>query len=123
MRVHTDTRRRFVADLFPTKGDVNVVYLYPGDPIAWHRHQKQTDWIFCAMGKLTVGIVAPGRKTPTIHFLDPLFTDVVSIPPNHWHGYQATAENTIIVSYLTQKYDPQDEERTPLETFPWPTTA
>jgi dTDP-4-dehydrorhamnose 3,5-epimerase-like enzyme len=122
MRVHEDARRRFIADLFPTAGDVNVVYLHSPDPIAWHRHQKQTDFIYCIWGRLRVCLVRPGSKDVAVYGLTGA-DDPLEIPPDTWHGYEPLSAQVILVSYLSRKYDPTDEERAPLDAFPWPTTT
>ena len=42
---------------------------------------------------------------------------VLEIPPTVWHGYKALEPGTILMYYVTKKYDPEDEERTAVGTF------
>ena len=126
MRIHTDKRRHFVGDIFPgaVEGDVNVVYLNEGIPIAWHRHQKQTDYMFCIQGTLLVGIAYPEMPDAIFRYMTPDYDpSPIIVPANHWHGYEAVGGKAILLSYITRKYDPEDEERAPLAEYPWPTTA
>ena len=125
VRLHNDDRRLFAGAIFPTEGDVNVIHLWTRKPIAWHRHQRQTDYVFCAQGAAVVCLVPPGSMVPRAHYLDEM-SEPIALFPNCWHGYQDVASHdvtTILVSYLSHKYDPTDEERAPLDAFPWPTTT
>lgn len=109
MHTHQDDRRRFTANLFPTDGDVNVVEPVKGKVIAWHRHQLQTDYLFCARGVVKVGVIAPTGRHKA-HYLH-AGSGVLTIPPNHWHGYEALTDDVLMVCYISQKYNPDDEER------------
>lgn len=119
MREHIDARRRFVADLFPTEGDVNVVTLQPGVRIGWHRHQRQDDYLYCAKGRVEVRVVTPEEELQ-VYELSEIRPTVVKIPRNSWHGYvNLGIERAILVCYISQKYCPDDEERVPLSAFEW----
>lgn len=119
MRTHADPRRLFLGDLFDTPdGDVNLVRLYPGAVCAWHRHQKQTDRLFCVTGAVRVGLLGPDGK-PDWLVLDERSPGPFTIPRGTWHGYGALTEPCILLQYNTPKYDPTDEERQPLKKLPW----
>ena len=123
MNVHVDDRRLFYGNVFPDAGlagDLNIVVLQPGALIAWHRHQHQTDHLFCVKGSVKVGLkrwhdgegmVQPGEQAwfVALHERSP---ETVTIPPDTWHGYMNLSEGeSILLSYNTQHYNPEDEER------------
>lgn len=117
MRHHADGRREFWGDIFELpNGDLNVVKLKPHVPIAWHRHQRQTDRLFLVSGKLRVGIVG---DAPEFFTLMPGQT--LTIPQNRFHGYEAIGRNTVVVQFNGPgKYDGSDEERHPIDAeMPW----
>lgn len=120
MRVHSDARRRFVGDIFDTPdGDINITQLHPGVVVAWHRHQKQDDRIYCAFGRLHVQAISPtGQRHQW--WLDSPHSHAVTIPSNWWHGY-ATTDGAVIVSFNGPgKWDGSDEERHPIDDeMPW----
>lgn len=92
-------------------------------PIAWHRHQRQTDHLFLVQGILRLRVFRDDPRTDGVeHILVNTrgLRDVVAIPPNHWHGYEALIEGTILVQYNNPgKWDGSDEERRPLADVPW----
>ena len=141
MNVHVDDRRLFYGNIFPDAGlagDLNVVVLQPGALIAWHRHQHQTDYLFCVKGSVKVGtetIVEVGvdgsprtvrddgphtlhlQKWRVLHERNP---EIVEIPPNAYHGYMNLSEGeSILLSYNTQHFNPEDEERRMPEPNEW----
>ena len=127
MRTHADPRRLFLGDLFDTPdGDVNLVRLYPGSVCAWHRHQKQTDRLFCVTGAVRIGLIRMPEGY-SIHspypvewfVLDERSPGPLTIPPDTWHGYGAITDPCILLQYNTPKYNPADEERQPLKKLPW----
>jgi dTDP-4-dehydrorhamnose 3,5-epimerase-like enzyme len=42
---------------------------------------------------------------------------VLEIPPGVWHGYKALEPGTILMYYVTEKYDPEDEVRVEVGNF------
>jgi dTDP-4-dehydrorhamnose 3,5-epimerase-like enzyme len=42
---------------------------------------------------------------------------VLKIPPGIYHGYKALEEGSILVYYLTEKYNPEDEIRANVGDF------
>lgn len=121
MNISSDDRRLAYFDLFPqTPGQVNVVHLHPGALCAWHRHQKQTDHYFCVSGTVKVGIFGPDWEGK-FFVLDARNPAILTVPPNHWHGYQCIGDSATMIQYLDQKYDAEDEERSPVDIHDWET--
>jgi dTDP-4-dehydrorhamnose 3,5-epimerase-like enzyme len=128
MRFHRDERRTFYGDIYSNPdGDTNVVYLEPHVPIAWHRHQRQADRLFLIRGILQVRCFTDSWATDgVVHIL--IHTgqprDVLHIPPNTWHGYEALVEGTIVLQFNGPgKWTGDDEERHPIDDeMPWTPT-
>ena len=57
MNYHEDDRAQRLLDVFPIeKGQVNISYINSTEHIvAWHKHEKQTDYWICLKGSLKVG--------------------------------------------------------------------
>jgi len=128
VRFHRDARRVFYGDLFANPdGDINVVYLEPHVPIAWHRHQRQSDRLFLVKGILRVRCFTDSWQTDGVeHILvhTGKARDVLHIPPNTWHGYESLLDDTIVLQCNGPgKWDGSDEERLSLEDVPWTPTS
>ena len=138
MNVHVDDRRLFYGNIFPDAGlagDLNVVVLQPGALIAWHRHQHQTDYLFCVKGSVKVGmhgtVTAKNQQGEIlgVTHLAPFFTilherhnEVCTIEPDTWHGYMNLSDGeSILLSYNTQHFNPEDEERRMPDPNEWKT--
>lgn len=123
VRFHEDTRRRFYGDIFETpEGDINVVYLTPNVPIAWHRHQHQDDHLWLISGLLRVRFFEEDGGEISEHNMVALpgARRVITIPRGLWHGYEAIAKNTVVLQFNGPgKYDGTDEERKSLKELPW----
>lgn len=124
MRYHSDGRRKFYGDIFANPdGDCNVVYLEPHVPIAWHRHQKQSDRLFLVQGVLRLRVF---QENPDLDGEEHVLANtrgerqVYVIPPTWWHGYEALVEGTILLQFNGPgKWDGSDEERQRIEDVPW----
>ena len=118
MRISSDDRRVGFFNLFDLpSGDLNIIRLHPGALCAWHRHQKQTDLLFCAIGTVKVGMIDREGQS-TWHVLSEHFPEEYEIPPNTWHGYQNIGtDDAILVLVATNKYDGSDEERRSLDAM------
>lgn len=123
MRFHQDERRTFYGDIFETPhGDINVVYLTPHVPIAWHRHQRQDDHLWLVSGMLRVRYFDEGDGEVGEHVMVALpgARKVIEIPRGLWHGYEALAKNTVVLQWNGPgKWDGTDEERKSLKDQPW----
>ena len=127
MRVHVDERRAAYCALFDEAGlpgDINVFKINKGAITCWHRHQKQTDRFFVVKGRILFQHFKYGQEDRESEMLtdrgDPIWDAPCRIPPGYWHGYEAL-EDSILIMYLDQKYDPSDEERATPEELgqPW----
>jgi len=110
-----DTRGKSNFDVFPwmEKGQVNFSILYPGTVKAFHRHQKQEDWILCVFGNIWVQLVSEDGNEEV--FLEQ--GDSYRIPVNTWHGFKAINGEAGMVYLCTERFDPTDEERTEWDAF------
>lgn len=127
MRFHQDDRGVRYCDIFDVmkEGDINITVFYPGAVAAWHRHQRQTDYMFVVKGSLRLGMCDKSRSEGgkvIWEYLSDREPKVLEILPGMWHGsYNFTQEPTILVYFITQKYDGTDEERATVEEmgFDW----
>ena len=77
-------------------------------------HKKQTDYWFCPKGSFKVGLGRPredGGVDVFWYYLSDKNFHVLQIPPGIWHGYKALEMNSIMLYYLSEKYDENDEEK------------
>lgn len=120
-RVHDDDRRRGTFDVFHTPlGDINYSFIYPNGLVAWHRHQKQTDYWHVIKGSLKVGLFDPQTKKLEWVYLHEHERQTLAIGPKIWHGYRNIAKGETILSYyITEKYNSKnpDEQRLPVGAF------
>jgi len=118
-RVHEDHRRRGFYDIFPGfEGDVCITKHIPGViPDELHMHKRQTDYFTVADGKVLFRLVSEdGKEEKFIMTADDKKT--VIIPPGIWHGYLAL-EPSIMVFYISHKYDSNDEFRRKCSPDEW----
>lgn len=128
LRFHEDDRGVRYNDIFPVgQGDVNATVVYPGALSAWHRHQMQDDYQICVKGSLKFGFCdKPASQGGTVEWVysseRSAKEGALFIPRGIWHGYHNfTLEIAIVLYWLTNKYDPKDEERMTIENmgFDW----
>ena len=118
-RVHEDHRRRGSYDVVPSlPGDLNFTIHNPEvRPEELHMHKDQTDYFAVAKGRVLFRLEdKDGKEEKFIMTEDDHKT--LEIPPGIWHGYMAL-EPSIMVFYLTHKYDPNDEFRRPVDAEGW----
>ena len=115
-------------------GPISYVYAttcYPGVVKGWHRHARHTDRMWCVSGMARVVVAFVGTEenraqSPSgidIHefVIGPLAPKVVVIPPGWWHGFTPVGpEPCVIINAPDMAYDPEDEERLPIEAIPFP---
>lgn len=109
MKFHEDDRGQRLFDIFTVKGQVNVIYVNSTKHIvAWHMHpKKQTDFWICLKGSFKIGLVENGKVK--FEYLSDKNFKVLEINPGIWHGYKALEPNSIMLYYLTEKWDINDE--------------
>ena len=127
MNFHEDDRAQRLLDVFPSiNGQINVSYVNSTEHVvAWHRHKIQTDEWICLKGSFKVGLAEPvgidgqGREIIRVRweYLSDKNPRVLRIPPLTYHGYRALEPNSILMYYLTEKYDPSDEHRAVVGEF------
>ena len=118
MVYHEDDRAQRLLDVFPPKeGQVNISFINSTKHIvAWHKHEKQTDYWVCLKGSLKVGL-STGEGSYCFEYLSDKNPRVLEIIPGVYHGYKALEAGTILAYYVTKKYDPDDEHRAEIGSF------
>jgi dTDP-4-dehydrorhamnose 3,5-epimerase-like enzyme len=125
MYYNEDDRAQRLLDVFDIlSGQINVSYINSTEHIvAWHKHNIQTDYWTILKGSVKVGMATPYNcgcgcasdphhsHTVTFEYLSDKNPRVLKIEPGVYHGYRALEPNTILVYYLTEKYNPDDEFR------------
>ncbi|MBI4323009.1 MAG: cupin domain-containing protein [Candidatus Omnitrophica bacterium] len=128
LRFHEDDRGVRYCDVFPIpQGDINVVVIYPGAMSAWHRHQQQDDYQLCIKGALKFGLcdkpASQGGTVEWVYSSERSAKDgALFVPRGMWHGhYNFTDKPAIVLYWITNKYNPKDEERMSIEAmgFDW----
>ena len=111
MNFHEDDRAQRLLDIFPAvNGQVNISYVNSTEHVvAWHRHQEQIDYWCCVKGAFKVGLYDPIHQNLRWEYLSDKNLRTIQINPPWWHGYKALEPNSIMLYYLTEKYDPTDE--------------
>tara|TARA_R110000824_G_scaffold389607_1_gene585775 strand:- start:435 stop:842 length:408 start_codon:yes stop_codon:yes gene_type:complete len=108
-----DDRAQRYLDVFADlgKGQINISYVNSTDHIvAWHKHNIQTDYWVCIKGSFKVGL-ATHDEGAQFEYLSDKNPRVLKIPPGIYHGYKALEPGSILMYYLTEKYNPEDEYR------------
>jgi|TARA_R100001079_G_scaffold110864_2_gene88055 dTDP-4-dehydrorhamnose 3,5-epimerase-like enzyme len=97
-------------------GQINISYVNSTSHIvAWHKHEVQYDYWFCVKGSFKVGLCESGPNETNgqveWQYLSDKNIRSIKIPPGVWHGYKALEPNSIMMYYLTQKYELGDEQK------------
>ena len=113
---HEDDRAQRVLNLFNIKdGQINISYVNSTSHIvAWHVHEIQTDYWFCPKGSFKVGLAEPqidGTYKIRWEYISDKVQKAIKIPPGTYHGYKALQPDSIMLYFLTEKYNPDDEKR------------
>ena len=121
MNFHEDDRAQRLLDVFGSlKGQINVSYVNSTTHIAgWHAHKAQTDYWICLKGSFKVGLVGMDKKEGKVkwEYLSDKNPRVLEIKPYTYHGYRALEPHSILLYYLTHKYNPADEFREKVGAF------
>jgi dTDP-4-dehydrorhamnose 3,5-epimerase-like enzyme len=118
MTFHEDDRAQRLLDIFKNiNGQINVSYVNSTEHIvAWHKHHIQTDYWICLQGSFKVGL-AYDDGTVKWEYLSDKNPRVLEITPGIYHGYKALEAGSILMYYLTEKYNPNDEFRADVGSF------
>jgi len=122
IQYHEDDRGQRLLNIFPkVNGQINITHVNSTSHIvAWHRHKIQTDYWHCPKGSFKVGLGIPkedGSVDVEWKYLSDKDQKIIKIEPGIWHGYMALQPESIMLYYLTEKYDPQDEWKLPPGSF------
>ena len=112
MQFNEDDRAQRLLDIFPNiSGQLNISYVNSANHIvAWHKHKIQTDYWICIKGSFKVGLATEEGGVRWEYLSDKNFR-VLEIPPDTYHGYKAIEHDSILLYYLTHKWNPNDEFR------------
>ena len=118
---HEDDRAQRLLNVFNLKeGQINVSFVNsPEHVVAWHAHEIQTDYWVCLKGAFKVGLAIPQKNEDgTVEgyevkweYLSDKTQKSLKIPPGVYHGYKALIPGSILMYYLTEKFNPNDEFR------------
>tara|TARA_R100000734_G_C3289899_1_gene81890 strand:- start:240 stop:653 length:414 start_codon:yes stop_codon:yes gene_type:complete len=111
---HEDDRAQRYLDVFKLPdSQINAsVVNSTSHVVAWHKHDIQTDYFFCIKGAFKVGLAYlkdDGVYEVKWEYISEKNQKSIKIPPGVYHGYKATIPNSIMLYYLTEKYNPKDE--------------
>lgn len=125
--IHPDDRGMFTEVLKSTDAfieahpfaQISHTVTYPGVIKAFHWHKYQTDYWYCVVGNIRVGLVdiRPGSPTEGVKMsvcIGEWSRRVIKIPPGVAHGYQVLGQQPAqLIYYTTKPYNPEqpDEER------------
>ena len=113
IQYHEDDRAQRYLNVFDElgTGQLNVSYVNSTEHIvAWHKHNIQTDYWVCVKGSFKVGLATEDEGSEFV-YLSEKSPKVLKIPPGIYHGYKALEPGSILMYYLTEKYNPEDEFR------------
>tara|TARA_R110000824_G_scaffold59305_2_gene159366 strand:- start:41 stop:460 length:420 start_codon:yes stop_codon:yes gene_type:complete len=115
IQYNEDDRAQRYLDVFENldTGQINLSYVNSTNHIvAWHKHKVQTDYWFCVKGSFKVGLAVPkedGSYEVKWEYISDKNPRVLKIEPDVYHGYKALQPESIMLYYLTEKYDVEDE--------------
>jgi len=81
---------------------------------AWHLHQKQTDFMYVALGDIKLGLYDLRETSSTFKELNEIYMGesggrkVVKIPPGIAHGYKIIKGPMHIIYLMDREFDPDD---------------
>ncbi len=128
IKFHEDDRAQRIQDVYQagmSDAQINISHIHsPDHIIGWHCHTKQTEYWFVIKGALQVGLALPAESgnSPEVKFeyLSEKNPRTLEIPPGVHHGYRALIPGTILMYYITEKYEKvskYDDIRTPIGGF------
>ena len=89
---------------------INISYINStGHAVGWHSHKIQTEYWFVVKGALKVGLAKTkndGKEAEVnFEYLSDKNPRVLEIPAGICHGYKALIPGTILMYYITEKYE------------------
>lgn len=115
VKYFVDGRGYSMFDILPVAGNgqVNLSKLDKGVVKAFHLHEHQEDYVICISGRAKLALANANFSDVEEIYLSPLDQKIVRIPPGIYHGYMALEEGTVILYYVTTRYDNKhpDEQR------------
>jgi dTDP-4-dehydrorhamnose 3,5-epimerase-like enzyme len=128
VKFHEDDRAQRFQDVYRTgmpDTQINISLIHStAQVVGWHAHTKQTEYWFVVQGALKVGLALPAQsgQDPEVQFeyLSDKNPRTLEIPPGVHHGYKALIPGTILMYYITEKYEKvskYDDLRTPPGSF------
>ena len=125
MYYNEDDRAQRLFDVFDVlDGQINVSYVNSTEHIvAWHKHNIQTDYWICLKGSFKVGLATKVSgpdgfgSNCTFEYLTDKNPRVLTISPGIYHGYKALEPGSILMYYVTEKYNIEDEIRAKIGDF------
>jgi len=113
VQYHEDDRAQRILNIFDIpNAQINISHVSSTDHVvAWHKHEKQIDYWFCVKGSFKVGLAIPDGDSYKVRweYISDKNPKALVIPPGVYHGYRALQPESIILYYLTEKYDTDDE--------------
>ena len=118
-RTHSDNRRSGSSDIIPgVEGSFNYTEHPAGViPEELHMHKRQTDYFAVVQGKVMFRLVGEDGREEKFIMTDEDNKTLI-IPPGIWHGYMAL-DPSVMVFYLSHKYDSNDEFRKKTDQSEW----
>ncbi|MCX6792082.1 MAG: dTDP-4-dehydrorhamnose 3,5-epimerase family protein [Candidatus Gottesmanbacteria bacterium] len=100
-------------------GQLSHTFMVAGVVKAWHVHKTQTDWWFCAAGKIKMAVYDLRKDSPTYKELNEFILGdtqdnvIVKIPSGVAHGMKVLEGPCHFVYVTNRTYDPTEEGRVP----------
>ena len=112
IQYHEDDKAQRMLNIFDeVNGQVNLSHVNSTKHVvAWHKHAIQTDYWCCVKGSFKVGLATEEEGAEFVYLSDKN-SQILQINPGIYHGYKALENNSMMMYYLTEKYNPQDETR------------
>jgi len=128
IKFHEDDRAQRLQDVYKEgmpDAQINISYINStGHIVGWHSHTRQTEYWFVIKGSLKVGLAIPSNSGSNhevkFEYLSDKDLRTLEIPPGIHHGYKALIPGTILMYYITEKYEKvskYDDIRTPIGGF------
>lgn len=119
-RIHEDHRRKGAYDIIPgIEGDFNFTKHNPNIiPEELHMHKRQIDYFTVVQGQVMFRLVYEDGRPEEKFIISENDKKTLIIPPGTWHGYIAI-EPSIMIFYLSHKYDQNDEFRRKTNPSEW----